>query len=129
MSTEVQLGSKVEMSGDKQAKKRSKDPEKTHHRRSSNFQNKKYKHDHKFRKRSQSFTSNGKFFPTYKMRKKDFIIPPTKFLLGGNITDPLNLNSLQDEEINRYLSFVKNMFSFTRHRTGGNQMLSKVSTG
>lgn len=55
------------------------------------------------RKRIQSFSmGGGKFFPPYKRRKKEgTIIPPTKFLLGGNIYDPLNLNSLQDEEINR----------------------------
>ncbi|XP_063975513.1 7SK snRNA methylphosphate capping enzyme-like [Diachasmimorpha longicaudata] len=73
---------------------------------------KKYKHDDsrhfKFgRKRLQSFTSNGKFFPPYKRRKKEgAIIPPTKFLLGGNICDPLNLNSMQDEEINRAMNAV-----------------------
>lgn len=95
----MQVPPKVEV-GEKQSRRRSKDTEKTH-RRSANFQNKKHKYDHKFRKRSQS-CSNGKFFPPYKLRKKDnFICPPTKFLLGGNITDPLNLNSLQDEEINR----------------------------
>lgn len=47
---------------------------------------------------------HGKFFTSsYKRRKKEHpvIIPPTKFLLGGNICDPLNLNSLQDEETNR----------------------------
>lgn len=101
MSTDVQAAPSVEIGQDKQSRRRSKDSEKVH-RRSSNFQNKKHnKHDYKFRKRSQSFNnSNGKF-PPYKIRKKDFIIPPTKFLLGGNITDPLNLNSLQDEEVNR----------------------------
>lgn len=31
---------------------------------------------------------------------------PSKFLLGGNINDPLNLNSLQDEEINRAMNAV-----------------------
>jgi len=57
------------------------------------------------RKRIQS--SSGKFFPPYKRRKKDGgIIPPTKFLLGGNICDPLNLNSMQDEEINRAMNAV-----------------------
>ncbi|KAH0552420.1 7SK snRNA methylphosphate capping enzyme-like [Cotesia glomerata] len=61
------------------------------------------------RKRSQSFTggNTNKFFPPYKRRKKDGgIIPPTKFLLGGNICDPLNLNSMQDEEINRAMNAV-----------------------
>lgn len=70
---------------------------------------KKSKHDSETRhfktnrKRVQSFNGNsGKFFPPYKRRKKEgIIVPPTKFLLGGNIRDPLNLNSLQDEEINR----------------------------
>lgn len=33
-------------------------------------------------------------------------IPPTKFLLGGNINDPLNLGSLADDEINRSLNEV-----------------------
>ncbi|KAG7207350.1 hypothetical protein KM043_009014 [Ampulex compressa] len=73
---------------------------------------KKHKHEDnrhfKFgRKRLQSFTGNGKFFPPYKRRKKEgVIIPPTKFLLGGNICDPLNLNSMQDEEVNRAMNAV-----------------------
>ncbi|XP_054285435.1 7SK snRNA methylphosphate capping enzyme-like [Macrosteles quadrilineatus] len=99
MSTDVQT---VDTGLDKQSRRRSKDTEKAH-RRSSNFQNKKFKHDHKFRKK---IAANGKFFPPYKKRNKDFIIPPTKFLLGGNITDPLNLNSLQDEDINRAMNAV-----------------------
>ena len=93
-------------------KSRFKENEKSHKRTNSNSAGhfpKKHKHENdgrnfKFgRKRSQSFsTGGGKFFPPYKRRKKEgTIIPPTKFLLGGNIYDPLNLNSLQDEEINR----------------------------
>ncbi|XP_050531217.1 7SK snRNA methylphosphate capping enzyme-like [Daktulosphaira vitifoliae] len=39
-----------------------------------------------------------------KKKKTHNIIPPTKFLLGGNISDPLNLNSLQDEDINRAMN-------------------------
>lgn len=39
-----------------------------------------------------------KFFLSDK-RPRDIIVPPTKFLLGGNISDPLNLNSLQDEAL------------------------------
>lgn len=41
-----------------------------------------------------------------KKRRKGIekIILPTKFLLGGNINDPLNLNSLCDEEVNRALN-------------------------
>ncbi|XP_033334625.2 7SK snRNA methylphosphate capping enzyme [Megalopta genalis] len=81
-------------------------------RKTFNSSHKKHKHEDgrhfKFgRKRLQSFTSNGKFFPPYKRRKKEgVIIPPTKFLLGGNICDPLNLNSMQDEEINRAMNAV-----------------------
>ena len=81
-------------------------------RKTFNASHKKHKHEDnrhfKFgRKRLQSFTSNGKFFPPYKRRKKEgVIIPPTKFLLGGNICDPLNLNSMQDEEINRAMNAV-----------------------
>ena len=36
--------------------------------------------------------------------KKYRIHLPTKFLLGGNITDPLNLNSLNDAKVNRLLN-------------------------
>ena len=81
-------------------------------RKPFNPAHKKYKHDDnrhfKFgRKRLQSFTGNGKFCPPYKRRKKEgIIIPPTKFLLGGNICDPLNLNSMQDEEVNRAMNAV-----------------------
>lgn len=56
------------------------------------------------RKRSQSF-SGSNFCPPYKCRRKRPMLP-TKFLLGGNICDPLNLNSLQDEEINRTVNAV-----------------------
>ncbi|KAI4501675.1 hypothetical protein M0802_003010 [Mischocyttarus mexicanus] len=87
-----------------------KDNEKS--RKVFNFSHKKHKHEDsryfKFgRKRSQSFTNSTKFFPPYKRRKKEgVIIPPTKFLLGGNICDPLNLNSMQDEEVNRAMNAV-----------------------
>lgn len=78
-------------------------------------QHKKFRHDNdgrhfKFnRKRSYSFNNggNGKFGPPHKRWKRDFIVPPTKFLLGGNICDPLNLNSMQDEEINRYVILLE----------------------
>ncbi|KAL0268384.1 UNVERIFIED_CONTAM: hypothetical protein PYX00_010347 [Menopon gallinae] len=58
-------------------------------------------------KSSRKRIHHGKFFTcSYKRRKKEHgvIIPPTKFLLGGNICDPLNLNSLQDEETNRAMN-------------------------
>lgn len=76
--------------------------EKSHRRTSANFSKKKDKFG---RKRSQSFTGgNGKFCTPYICRKRPML--PTKFLLGGNICDPLNLNSLQDEEINRTVNAV-----------------------
>lgn len=92
---------------------------------------KQYKHEDgrhfKFsRKRSQSFTGNGKFFPPHKRRKKDGIIPPTKFLLGGNICDPLNLNSMQDEEINRAMNAVTPKSSplpTPKHRKGAIEVI------
>lgn len=58
------------------------------------------------RKRAQSFPSISKFFLPHKRPRKDVFIPPTKFLLGGNISDPLNLNSLQDEDVNRAMNAV-----------------------
>lgn len=58
------------------------------------------------RKRAQSFPTFSKFFLPLKRPRKEVFIPPTKFLLGGNISDPLNLNSLQDEDINRAMNAV-----------------------
>lgn len=97
-----------------------------------NPSHKKHKHEEgrhfKFgRKRSQSFTGNGKFFPPHKRRKKDGgIIPPTKFLLGGNICDPLNLNSMQDEEVNRAMNAVTPKSSplpTPKHRKGAIEVI------
>lgn len=65
---------------------------------SSNSQ-RKYKLDRSARKRSKSFSGLVKI-------KSMKPVLPTKFLLGGNINDPLNLNSLQDEEINRAMNAV-----------------------
>lgn len=73
-------------------------------RRTSNFSTttqKKFKHDRSGRKRSKSFSGGG----PCKMKNLKPVLP-TKFLLGGNINDPLNLNSLQDEEINRAMNAV-----------------------
>uniref|UniRef100_A0A1B6CFH9 RNA methyltransferase n=1 Tax=Clastoptera arizonana TaxID=38151 RepID=A0A1B6CFH9_9HEMI len=110
MSAEVQVAPKVDL--DKPCR-RSKENDKPQGKKVLSHVAKKHKHDldnrfHRFnRKRSQSFNaSTCKFFPPYKKRKKGMIIPPTKFLLGGNIHDPLNLNSLQDEEINRAMNAV-----------------------
>ncbi|XP_058797932.1 7SK snRNA methylphosphate capping enzyme-like [Phymastichus coffea] len=78
--------------------------------RISNATHKKHKEDKRHlkfnRKRIQNFTGNGKFCPPYKRRKKESFITPTKFLLGGSINDPLNLNSMQDEEVNRAMNAV-----------------------
>eukprot|EP00064_Thunnus_orientalis_P010943 superscaffoldBa00001530_g10972 len=55
-------------------------------------------------------TSNSSFkHPTFGKRRRransesDSVLP-TNFLLGGNIFDPLNLNSLLDEEVNKALN-------------------------
>ncbi|XP_055585728.1 7SK snRNA methylphosphate capping enzyme bin3 [Uranotaenia lowii] len=50
--------------------------------------------------RNKRLQAISKFFLPGKRPRKDCIIPPTKFLLGGNISDPLNLNSLQNESEN-----------------------------
>ncbi|XP_063236696.1 7SK snRNA methylphosphate capping enzyme bin3-like [Bacillus rossius redtenbacheri] len=117
-TTQVQV--KVASNGENrpanQGKPRGKDPGEPPHRKQPGGVNHPKKFErrqnddvrgYKFnRKRSQVYsTGNGKFFPPYKRRKHD-IIGPTKFLLGGNIYDPLNLNSLQDEEINRAMNAV-----------------------
>ena len=50
-------------------------------------------------------TSNKSRRNSYRYTKSSGnIVLPTKFLLGGNITDPLNLNSMLDEETNRLLN-------------------------
>lgn len=113
-SAQVQRPVKVDGSEERSASKnkiRSKENERLH-RKSASGASGYFPKKHKYesdgrnfkRKRIQSCPmGGGKFFPPYKRRKKEgTIIPPTKFLLGGNIYDPLNLNSLQDEEINRW---------------------------
>ncbi|XP_018568030.1 probable RNA methyltransferase Y17G7B.18 isoform X2 [Anoplophora glabripennis] len=65
----------------------------------NNANKRKNKHDRSSRKRSKSFSGCGLM-----INQKPVL--PTKFLLGGNIKDPLNLNSLQDEEINRAMNAV-----------------------
>lgn len=50
--------------------------------------------DSYYRKRRYSFGTNGDQKHLNAKRRKDRIVLPTKFLLGGNITDPLNLSSL-----------------------------------
>lgn len=52
---------------------------------------------HKPRKRINSSVI---ISPSPKKKKKDSITSK-QFLLGGTLSDPLNLNSLQDEDINK----------------------------
>ncbi|BES96272.1 methyltransferase activity [Nesidiocoris tenuis] len=101
MSTEVQTPVKVDTAVEKTAK-RPKDAKKT-----VNLAGGLGVGRHKFnRKRSQSYAGNKGVFIPHKKRKKEGAVLPTKFLLGGNIRDPLNLNSLQDEEVNRAMNAV-----------------------
>ena len=44
----------------------------------------------------------GRYHAAERLRER--IVLPTRFLLGGNITDPLNLNSLCDDEVNRSMN-------------------------
>ena len=44
----------------------------------------------------------GRYYAAERLREK--IVLPTRFLLGGNITDPLNLNSLCDDEVNKSMN-------------------------
>ena len=44
----------------------------------------------------------GRFHAVERLRER--IVLPTRFLLGGNITDPLNLNSLCDDEVNKSMN-------------------------
>ncbi|GAB0097148.1 7SK snRNA methylphosphate capping enzyme bin3 [Sergentomyia squamirostris] len=64
------------------------------------YQNRKHHQKVGKNRRVQVFPSISKFFLPDKRPRKELIVPPTKFLLGGNISDPLNLNGLQNEAIN-----------------------------
>lgn len=72
-------------------------------------------------KRRQSFgaaTDHSKHL--FKRRRRDLFTPPTKFLLGGNINDPLNLASFADDEVNKRANAVTPKSSpvpTPRHRT------------
>ncbi|KAH6934434.1 hypothetical protein HPB50_024223 [Hyalomma asiaticum] len=72
-------------------------------------------------KRRQSFgaaTEHSKH--PFKRRRRDLFTPPTKFLLGGNINDPLNLASFADDEVNKRANAVTPKSSpvpTPRHRT------------
>lgn len=77
-------------------------------RRNSFHHSKQQQQQSKLTKRR--YTANSSFkHPTSSKRRRransesDSVLP-TNFLLGGNIFDPLNLNSLLDEEVNRALN-------------------------
>uniref|UniRef100_A0A3Q1IUZ0 RNA methyltransferase n=1 Tax=Anabas testudineus TaxID=64144 RepID=A0A3Q1IUZ0_ANATE len=76
--------------------------------RRNSFQHSKQQQQTKLTKRRNTANSNFKH-PTYGKRRRransesDSVLP-TNFLLGGNIFDPLNLNSLLDEDVNRALN-------------------------
>ncbi|CAN7986116.1 unnamed protein product [Ixodes hexagonus] len=55
-------------------------------------------------KRRQSFSTASDYKQPFNKRRRrgDLLFtPPTKFLLGGNINDPLNLASFADDEVNK----------------------------
>lgn len=56
---------------------------------------------HPTRKRCVSTSILISSSPKKKKKEGQNIIPPKKFLLGGSMSDPLNLNSLQNEDINK----------------------------
>lgn len=76
--------------------------------RRNSFHNSKHQQQIKVAKRRNTSNFNFKH-PTFGKRRRransesDSVLP-TNFLLGGNIFDPLNLNSLMDEDVNRALN-------------------------
>lgn len=77
-------------------------------RRNSFHHSKQQQQQSKLTKRRNTANSSFKH-PTSGKRRRRAIsesdsVLPSKFLLGGNIFDPLNLNSLLDEEVNRALN-------------------------
>ncbi|XP_041863846.1 7SK snRNA methylphosphate capping enzyme-like [Melanotaenia boesemani] len=76
--------------------------------RRNSFQHSKQQQQTKLTKRRYTASSSFKHPTSGKRRRRansesDSVLP-TNFLLGGNIFDPLNLNSLLDEEVNRALN-------------------------
>ncbi|KAL5238767.1 hypothetical protein ACI65C_006177 [Semiaphis heraclei] len=59
---------------------------------------------HPTRKRCVSTSILISSSPKKKKKEGQNIIPPKKFLLGGSMSDPLNLNSLQNEDINKAMN-------------------------
>ncbi|XP_071754272.2 7SK snRNA methylphosphate capping enzyme [Centroberyx gerrardi] len=76
--------------------------------RRNSFHHSKQQQQQKLTKRRNTSSSGFKHPTSGKRRRRansesDSVLP-TNFLLGGNIFDPLNLNSLLDEEVNRALN-------------------------
>ncbi|KAK5858449.1 hypothetical protein PBY51_002587 [Eleginops maclovinus] len=76
--------------------------------RRNSFHHSKQTQQTKLTKRRNTATSSFKHPTSGKRRRRansesDSVLP-TNFLLGGNIFDPLNLNSLLDEEVNKALN-------------------------
>ncbi|XP_038145024.1 7SK snRNA methylphosphate capping enzyme [Cyprinodon tularosa] len=76
--------------------------------RRNTFHHPKQQQQSKLTKRRYTASSGFKYPTSGKRRRRansesDSVLP-TNFLLGGNIFDPLNLNSLLDEEVNRALN-------------------------
>ncbi|XP_029375984.1 7SK snRNA methylphosphate capping enzyme isoform X2 [Echeneis naucrates] len=76
--------------------------------RRNSFHHSKQQQQTKLTKRRNTANSSFKHPTSGKRRRRansesDSVLP-TNFLLGGNIFDPLNLNSLLDEEVNRALN-------------------------
>lgn len=55
-------------------------------------------------KRRFTFPGNQDKILCKKRRRFTSVVLPSKFLLGGNISDPLNLRSLEDEKVNQQLN-------------------------
>uniref|UniRef100_A0A1A7X6W7 RNA methyltransferase n=1 Tax=Iconisemion striatum TaxID=60296 RepID=A0A1A7X6W7_9TELE len=79
-----------------------------HQQQAQHVQQQQQQQQTKLTKRRYTASSSFKHPSSGKRRRRavsesDSVLP-TKFLLGGNIFDPLNLNSLMDEEVNRALN-------------------------
>ncbi|XP_076364942.1 uncharacterized protein LOC143254080 [Tachypleus tridentatus] len=72
----------------------------TYRRKESGMPNQQFQKGYCIKRRHTFSGPDLRYLPK-KRRKNELFVRPTKFLLGGSITDPLNLQSLEDEEVNR----------------------------
>ncbi|XP_076364937.1 LOW QUALITY PROTEIN: 7SK snRNA methylphosphate capping enzyme-like [Tachypleus tridentatus] len=72
----------------------------TYRRKESGMPNQQFQKGYCIKRRHTFSGPDLRYLPK-KRRKMNCLLSPTKFLLGGSITDPLNLQSLEDEEVNR----------------------------